>query len=169
MVPLSSPEWSRLQHAYGSAENIPALLQQLDSFPSSDGSAEPWFTRWSSLMHQADVYPASLAAVPHVVSALASAPTRAGFDYFLFPACVEVARVKGNVALPNELVQSYTTALARLPRLAAEVARPGLHDALSQSALAAFAVAVGNVAWARLLVEVESRDLPELMEWYVNR
>jgi hypothetical protein len=45
-------------------------------------------------MHQGDVYPASFAAVPHVVSALASAPTRAGFDYFLFPACVEVARVK---------------------------------------------------------------------------
>lgn len=169
MLPLSSPEWSRLQHAYGSAENLPALLQQLNGFPSSDGSTEPWFTLWSSLMHQGDVYPASFAAVPHVVSALASAPNRAGFDYFLFPACVEVARVKGSVALPVALAPSYTAALARLPLLAAQVARPGLDHTLGQSALAAFAAAIGDVALARLLIEVERGDLAEVLEWYVNR
>jgi len=144
-------------------------LQQLDIFPSSKGNAEPWFTLWSSLMHQGGVYSASFAAIPHVVSALATAPARAGFDYFLLPACVEVARVTNSVAVPIELMASYTAALARLPALAAEVARPELDEAVSQSALAAFAAAVGNVSWARVLIEVERSDLNEVLLWYVNR
>lgn len=31
MLSLDSPRWQELEHAYGSAEDIPALLEQLDS------------------------------------------------------------------------------------------------------------------------------------------
>jgi hypothetical protein len=74
---LEDPIWSELRHAYGTAENIPPLLSQLSDLPTDEADAEPWFTLWSSLAHQGEVYPASYAAVPHVVSVLASAPTKA--------------------------------------------------------------------------------------------
>jgi hypothetical protein len=71
-LPLDSPRWSELDHAYGKAAGIPALLRHLESFPPSSPDDEPWFSLWSALAHQGDVYPASFAAVPHVVRALAA-------------------------------------------------------------------------------------------------
>lgn len=114
---LQSPQWSELQHAYGKAGDIPALLERLHAFPKSEGEAEPWFTLWSALAHQGDVYTASFAAVPHVVSALASAPARADEAFFQFPAWVEICRAKHQIEVPQDLRASYFEALARLPSL----------------------------------------------------
>ncbi len=55
--------WSRLSHAYGSAEDIPALLDQI----GSDPTAERWNDLWSALCHQGSVYSASFAALPWLV------------------------------------------------------------------------------------------------------
>lgn len=68
-LPLDSPVWANLQHAYGSAEDIPDILQDLelaDEIPDAY-DAEPMFTLWSSLYHQDDVYSASYAAFPHLI------------------------------------------------------------------------------------------------------
>ncbi len=88
MLSLESPRWSELQHAYGPASDIPALLAQLGMVPSSTDGSEPWFTLWSALAHEGDVYSASFAAVPHVVHALACAPDKADHGHFQFPAWV---------------------------------------------------------------------------------
>ncbi|MFF2616567.1 hypothetical protein [Kitasatospora sp. NPDC058046] len=53
-------DWSRLHHAYGSAEDVPALLDRIAAEPS----AELWNDLWSALCHQGSVYPASFAALP---------------------------------------------------------------------------------------------------------
>jgi hypothetical protein len=100
MLSLDSPRWSTLQHAYGAASDIPALLRQLPDFPPSEGTKEPWFTIWSSLAHQGDVYTASFAAVPHIVAGLATNPTRASGTYFQFPAWVEICRHRNGVEVP---------------------------------------------------------------------
>ncbi|WP_459804351.1 hypothetical protein [Herbidospora sp. RD11066] len=55
-------DWSRLTHAYGSAENIPDLLDQL----VPDSRAEVWEELWSCICHQMTVYPASFAALPRL-------------------------------------------------------------------------------------------------------
>lgn len=55
-------DWGRLTHAYGTAEDIPALLGQLDP----DGSSEVWSDLWSRLCHQGSVYSASHAALPEL-------------------------------------------------------------------------------------------------------
>jgi len=67
MLSLESPRWSELTHAYGCASDIPALLRQLMAVSDANADEEPWFTLWSALAHQGDVYSASFAAVPHVV------------------------------------------------------------------------------------------------------
>ncbi|MDY0810047.1 hypothetical protein [Kitasatospora purpeofusca] len=64
-------DWSRLSHAYGSAEDIPALLDRIETDPS----AERWSELWSALCHQGSVYSASVAALPRLTAIAAAADT----------------------------------------------------------------------------------------------
>ncbi len=59
------PEWHTLRHAYGSAEDIPALLDQL----LLGEDAEVWDELWSRVCHQDTVYSASFAALPYLLAA----------------------------------------------------------------------------------------------------
>ncbi|WP_432059657.1 hypothetical protein [Streptomyces sp. S1] len=61
-------DWSRLSHAYGSAEDIPALLARVEAEPAP----EAWTDLWSALCHQGSVYPASFAALPRLAGAAGS-------------------------------------------------------------------------------------------------
>src|SRR5690348_2948823 len=91
MLALDSPRWAGLRTAYGAADGVPEMLRAVESVPDSeDWRGEPWFSIWSALARQGDVYSASFAAVPHVVRVLASAPDRAGPDCFHFPAWLEL-------------------------------------------------------------------------------
>ncbi|MFE6749405.1 hypothetical protein ACFVGM_26420 [Kitasatospora purpeofusca] len=57
-------DWSQLSHAYGSAEDIPALLDRIEADPSD----EHWSALWSALCHQGSVYSASFAALPRLTA-----------------------------------------------------------------------------------------------------
>jgi len=169
LIPLDSPLWSELKHAYGAAGDTPALLRQLASLPAGVGESEPWFSLWSSLAHQGDVYSASFAAVPHVVSALATAPNKADFSYFHFPAWVEVCRQRKGVRVPQELEQAYASALERLPRLVAEAAVETWSPEFLSCALAAIAAAKGYPAVAEAALELDTDVANEFMEWFRDR
>lgn len=169
VLPLDSPRWAELQHAYGSAADLPSRLRQLADLPDAQGESEPWFHLWSALAHQGDVYPASFAAVPHVIAALQSAPLRAGATYFQFPAWVEICRNERKVTIPPDLVSDYFEALSRLPALAAAAAgRAWDHDFL-RCALSAIAAAKGHPAMADAIGEVDSEVLLEFREWLEER
>ncbi|HEY0797721.1 MAG TPA: hypothetical protein VGD50_01155, partial [Candidatus Baltobacteraceae bacterium] len=114
--------WADLRHAYGSAADIPNLLRRLEAFPVQGEGEEIWPSLWSSLAHQGDVYPASFAAVPHVIQALSADPLRADYNYFGFPAWVEICRQQKAVPNPPDLCPAYFAALARLPHLVAAAA-----------------------------------------------
>jgi hypothetical protein len=64
VLPLEAAEWRLLHHAYGPAGDTPGHLARL---AAGDESAIEEL--WSSLCHQESVYPASIAAVPHLVRA----------------------------------------------------------------------------------------------------
>lgn len=53
-------DWSKLTHAYGTAEDIPGLLDRLEP----GGTSQAWSDLWSRLCHQDSVYSASHAALP---------------------------------------------------------------------------------------------------------
>lgn len=53
-------DWSRLHHAYGTAEDIPGLLTAVSPAPKDPA----WTALWSRLCHQGTVYSASHAALP---------------------------------------------------------------------------------------------------------
>lgn len=169
MLSLDDPRWSELQHAYGGAADIPALLKQLADLPSSENNKEPWFSLWSALAHQGDVYSASFAAVPHVVEALASAPSKADFSYFQFPAWVEVCRAKKGVAVPEEIAPAYFEALSRLPALVAAAASRQWNEGFLRCALSAVAAAKGQPVVAEAVLELSPEVAGEFMEWFYER
>ncbi|TXS37227.1 hypothetical protein [Streptomyces sp. OR43] len=53
-------DWSRLNHAYGTAQDIPGLLDAMSPDPQDAG----WGALWSRLCHQGTVYSAGYAALP---------------------------------------------------------------------------------------------------------
>lgn len=169
MLSLDSPSWSALHHAYGSAENIPALLKQLAHLPVSEGEAEPWFSLWSSLAHQGNVYSASFAAVPHVVQALASEPSKACSSYFQFPAWVEICRQKQGIEVPPALRPAYSEALSKIPALVAAASSRLGDEGFLRCALAAIAAAKGFGTLAEATLELSPEVASEFMEWIVEK
>ena len=169
MLTLENRRWLELRHAYGAAGDIPALLRQLEQVPPSKDDTEPWFTLWSSLAHQGDVYSASFAAVPYVVKALASAPTQADHSYFQFPAWVEICRSKNNVEIPGDLRAAYFDSMAQLPSLVAQAATRSWDPNFLACALAAVAAAKGQPAVAEAALELTPEVAREFLGWFFER
>jgi hypothetical protein len=169
MLGLDSPRWMELRHAYGAASDTPALLRQLASLPTSEGNSEPWFSIWSSLAHQGDVYSASFAAVPHVIEALASNPEMAEFTYFQFPAVVEICRAKNSVPIPDDLRTAYFSALAKLPSLVAKAADREWDGSFLACALSAIAAAKGFGNVAEAVQELTPDVSSEFLDWFWSR
>jgi hypothetical protein len=168
-LPLDSPRWHELEHAYGKATDIPALLRQLASLPPSGPDDEPWFSLWSALAHQGDVYAASFAAVPHVVRALALAPDRAGAVYLQFPAWVEICRKREGVVIPSDLQDAYAAALAALPGLVAAAAMRAWDDEFLACALAALAAVKGSADVAEAALELTPEVAGDFLGWLEDR
>lgn len=169
MLSLDSPLWSELRHAYGIASDTPALLRQLQALPDSSGEREPWFSLWSSLAHQGDVYSASFAAVPHVVRALATAPASASSTYLQFPAWVEICRQNRGTHVPPELETAYFSALAKLPGLVAAAATRPWDADFTACALAAIAAAKGGTKVAEAAMELTPETAEDFLEWLSER
>jgi hypothetical protein len=160
MLSLDSPEWANLKHAYGSASDIPALLRQLETLsletlPSPEANPEPWFSIWSALAHQGDVYPASFAAVPHVVRILATAPTAASSVYFQFPTWVEICRQRHRLTVQDDLSADYFAALKMLAGLVCAASVREWDADFLRCALSAMAVSKGFVLMAEAVQELD--------------
>jgi len=155
MIPLDSSRWQELDHAYGSARDIPALLAQLASFPKEKQStSEPFHSLWSALCHQDDVYSASYAAVPHIVRVAETDPRSASMSYYALPTAIEIDRAEGRgPAIPAELEVEYFTALRRLAQLAETQLTEAVDDLRSQYLRAAVAVGRGDAALAAQILE----------------
>lgn len=169
MLELDSPRWAELDHAYGKAGNIPELLRQLESFPTAEGRGEPWFSIWSALAHQGDVYPASFAAVPHVVKVLEKGPASATSSYLHFPAWVEICRHKRSVEVPTDLESAYFDALRRLPSLAVAALDVERDEGFVRCVLCAIAAANGQHDLANAVLELAPDVVDEFWEWFYGR
>lgn len=109
MLDLNNPLWKDLTHAYGSAADIPTLLEQLKTAgPQEKYDSEPWFSLWSALCHQDDVYSASYAALPHIIAIAGSKPARERLDHLFLAASIEAFRHLDDApAIPADLQEAY--------------------------------------------------------------
>lgn len=168
-LPLDSARWATLEHAYGLASDLPAMLLQLDALPEAVGTEEPWFSLWSALAHQGDVYSASFAAVPHVVQALARSPQTAHWTYFQFPAVVEAWRQERQVLIPIDLEEAYRNALAALPVLVGRASAREWDENFLLCALAALAAAKGFGTVSSAVLELTPAVAQDFMDWVAQR
>lgn len=65
MIDLDDPIWSELNHCYGSGEDVPPNLRQIET--SKKLSAAFWDDFTNTLCHQNTIGTASIAAFPHLV------------------------------------------------------------------------------------------------------
>jgi hypothetical protein len=88
---LSSIDWEALRHAYGSAGDVPDLLQELSG--NSEQAREAAIDQlWSSLCHQETVYSASAATVPFLFDAARSPRLSDTQRYLLLSLVVYIGR-----------------------------------------------------------------------------
>jgi hypothetical protein len=170
MIPLDNPQWAELTHAYGPATDIPPFLRSIAADPAaSSPTGRPWFELWSALCHQGDVYPASFAAVPHIINILSECLHSACFDFFLLPASIELSRHEHEVTVPNTLSTAYYQALARIPYVVSAVSTRSWDATFCRSVLAATAVGKQQHAIAKLLIQIDESDISEVLHWYFSR
>lgn len=167
MLALDDSRWSSLSHAYGSAQDIPALIEALakDAGPKTSYDSEPWFSIWSSLCHQSDVFDASYAAVPHIVEIGCNANDPIDFSFFQFPTAVEVARHNGRGPdVPNDLSEAYFGAIKRLENCIAKHHEEEWDEETLLSVLAAQALAKGNHRAAEAVMNLDDDLIQRLID-----
>ena len=167
MIPLGSPDWHHLRHAYGPASDIPELLRALAQHPRPARSTEdqPWFSLWSALCHQGDVYSASFAAVPHIVEIGVAATGPIDFSFYLLPASVEVSRRKRPESIPSaEIEGSYFAALRGLHECAFRHAADGWDRTMMLAVAAALSAATGDTQLAEALMNLDEVVISRLAE-----
>jgi hypothetical protein len=66
---IDSIDWASLGHAYGSAQDVPALIRALAS-SDEDRRKQALYELYGNIWHQGTVYPATAAAVPFLYELL---------------------------------------------------------------------------------------------------
>lgn len=150
-------DWNQLQDAYGAAAGIPALLRSAATFPiEEDCQSEPWFSLWSALCHQGDVYSASIASVPEIVSILESNPGKATLSFYLLPTSIAIADHHNPVSIEQSIRQEFDESITRLGDIGRR-ALPAITDPnISIAATAAILVSNGSYTEAEGLLAADS-------------
>lgn len=159
MLSLDDPCWSDLQHAYGSAVDVPKLLRALGSStgPKTSYQDEPWFSLWSSLCHQGDVYTASYVAVPHIVEIASQVREPVDFGFFQLPTAIEVARQAGRGPdIPEAYADDYHRAIKQLVENVSLRRNEAWDQSMLLSAAAAQAVGKGHIDVAEALLNLDT-------------
>ncbi|MBG0831749.1 hypothetical protein HS041_28945 [Planomonospora sp. ID67723] len=113
-------DWSQLSHAYGCAEDIPALLDRLETDPDAD-----WNDLWSALCHQGTVYSASFAVLPWLMALATDGDEDTRLDALFLAGAIMAGADQPHGA--GAVRQRYATEIAQLLRMANERRRT-LHD-----------------------------------------
>lgn len=157
MLPLDSDRWAGLAQAYGGAADVPQMLRDLALDPS-DGV---WERLWSSLCHQGEVYPASYAAVPHIVRIAVELPVKEQTPYWVFVGSIARGSLDWTRRPTEELKPDFDAALARAGPAILQVlkGRPG-DELETLYLLEALAAIRGCGALMDVLEGVRNEEIP---------
>jgi hypothetical protein len=158
MLDLSSKSWNDLCTAYGSALDVPDLLRQLQTAPpQEDYQSEPWFSLWSALCHQGDVYTATYAAIPHIVAISKTGGHKVQLDCLSFVGYAEACRHhKRAPALPPNLKADYEAALRDSPELFVGALKQEWGEEETKVLLGGLASVRGHPRLGEAIIELDS-------------
>lgn len=172
MLSLDSPRWNDLTHAYGSAADIPTLLVQLKTAPPQrDGTLEPWYSLWSALCHQYDVYPASYAALPHIVAIARARSGRDRLDHLLLAVSIEACRhLEDAPPIPADLQDAYQQGLKQAADLTMECLGLDWQEAETRHLLGALAITRGQPQLGMAIMELDQEtECPNCLNTFITR
>lgn len=172
MLDINSPQWKNLTHAYGSAADIPALLEQLKTAPPQrDGTVEPWYSLWSALCHQYDVYTASYAALPHIVAIAGSRPVSERVDHLLLAASIEAfCHFDDAPPMPEDLWEAYQQGLKQAADLILECLGVDWQEDETRHLLGALAVMRGYPRLGLAIMELnDETECPHCLATFITR
>lgn len=157
MLPLDSQRWAELDHAYGSAADIPALLKALPEAPvRAAHGEEPWFSLWSAICHQYDVYSASFAATPHIIRAASVRKPEDRAEYFHLAGTIESMRHRPeSPTIPEDLKDAYKLAIASAIPLIMETLAVEEDEGWFKATLAALAAFRGFYPLSAAVLDLE--------------
>jgi len=158
MLDLSSSRWSELSHAYGMAADIPNLLRQLESAPPQESyKSEPWYSIWSALCHQGDVYTAKYAAMPHIVALASRKGGREQFDCLSFVGYAEACRHRaGAPPIPADLEDDYLAAVGSTPEMFLASLKQKWEEEEIKTLLGGFAATKGYPKLGDVIIRLDS-------------
>ena len=181
MLELDSPRWAKLRHAYGGASDIPAMLLLLEavthapptlSQKNRDAGSEPWFSLWSALCHQGDVYTASYAALPHIVR-IGRGAQQDHWQFFLLAGGIQNgylasqgmagAMVQRGHEMPADLSDDYAAGLRALHDFAYKLADREWDDLLSRSIAYALLASKGHALVAEAVINLSPQNTAEFV------
>jgi hypothetical protein len=170
MLPLDDPRWTALTNAYGESSGIPKLLAQAANLPEDSGyRTEPYFSLWSALCHQGDVYPASYAALPHLVRIVEQNPAKFRWTLLALVHAIEVGRAKERAPqVPDDLTEAYRFGLARIPAIASVLLNGDLSELEMRVVLAACASAKGFSSLGEAITELEPETIKRLLDGLIG-
>ncbi|MEK6702306.1 MAG: hypothetical protein AABZ53_08585 [Planctomycetota bacterium] len=171
MLSLDDARWSSLSDAYGASSGIPKLLEQAEKLPEdAGGNVEPYFSLWSALCHQGDVYSASYAALPHLVRIVEDNPSRFRWTLLALVHAIEVARSAGNgPPVPDDLSDPYQASLRRIPTIAIGLLKGDLSELELRVILAACASAKGFPSLGEAITELTPEITTRLLEDWLDQ
>ena len=162
MLSLDDPRWTTLQNAYGESSGIPKLIRQAEGLPEDGGSdAEPYNSLWSALCHQGSVYPASYAALPHLVRIVEQNPNKFRWSLLALVHGIELGRTAEKAPkIPDDLAGFYQHALSRIPSVANALLNLKLTELEMRVVLATCATAKGFPSLGETITELS----PDMIE-----
>ena len=151
---LDSARWSQLTQAYGTAEDVPRLLEALACIGREDARAEVWFALWRTLHRPGESYTASYAAAPHLLAISGAFGVRERAEAAHLVTRIETSRRDpGSAPMPDDLVEAYSSAVESLPAFAAAAASEPWTPDLARIFAAAILVGKRHPELAREVLE----------------
>jgi hypothetical protein len=112
---LDAIDWPSLNHAYGSAADVPALLEQISAEVAADREAA-FRELHSSIAHQGSVYEATLHALPFLIDLLEQPDHPSGDRVALLVATILAAVNTTAVHYSKPMINPFTRQLVPPPR-----------------------------------------------------
>lgn len=133
VVPLDSPRWKTLGHAYGAAGDVPDLIRAIEAekMPNyRDGGA--WFEVYSSLYHQYSTYSATYAALPHIVRII---DTGTLGQRIAVMCLVGEIQVHGHAeeTIPSDLIPEFESAIVATKTSSLKILREAVQSAITDA------------------------------------
>lgn len=147
IVDVTEPDWSALSHAYGAADDLPEILDEL----TPDTSSTVWGELWSRVCHQGTTYSAS----PFVFPAL----LQSAQSWEVAGRAMPLAMAADIVASSEFKIAGFEETVSDLGQLARETASaPGLSRSDRVYIMSSAVVFAGETDWGQELIHLHDEE-----------